>query len=118
MRFRPIVLLPMLLAAMGANAQTPPSNPAAAPRPAPIHPHANPASAPTPAQPNPASAPVVPASDAGATERGMSTVEPTSGGVTPRVQNANAHDVDARGHTLDPHGRPVGQKPAVSSSVP
>ncbi|KLD73362.1 hypothetical protein Y886_38430 [Xanthomonas hyacinthi DSM 19077] len=67
--------------------------------------------------------PVQPASDAGATERGLAPVKPGRPGVTQRVQNANTHDVDAQGHTLDPHGRPVGQAaspmvaPAAASTV-
>lgn len=72
---------------------------------------------------NPASIPVQPASDAGATERGLAPVQPGHPGVTRHVQNANAHDVDAQGHTLDTHGKPVGQaaspavEPANTSTV-
>jgi hypothetical protein len=83
-------------------------------------PTAAPAAAPSPTQPNAASMPVQPASDAGATERGMPPVQPGNRGVTQRVQNANTQDVDAQGHTLDAHGRPVGQaaSPAVAPAVP
>jgi len=70
----------------------------------------------TPTSPNPASAPVQPASDAGATERGLAPVKPATG-VTPKVKDAAHHDTDAEGHTLDPHGKPVGQAPAVPSTV-
>ena len=45
----------------------------------------------------------------------LAPVQPGHPGVTQRVQNANTHDVDARGHTLDPNGKPVGQ--AVAPSV-
>ncbi|KAF1009161.1 MAG: hypothetical protein GAK28_00794 [Luteibacter sp.] len=68
-----------------------------------------------PVQPNPAAAPVHPVSSAGATERGMAPVQPAPG-VTRRVEEAGNHDVDAQGHTLDPHGKPVGQSPAPTSS--
>ncbi|MET0935684.1 MAG: hypothetical protein ABWX83_06840, partial [Luteibacter sp.] len=87
------------------NPATPPSHGAS------VNP-ANPAAAPAPVQPNAAALPVQPASDAGATERGMTPVQPGALGVTRRVQNANTHDVDATGHTLDPHGKPVGQAPS------
>lgn len=61
---------------------------------------------------NPAAAHVHPASDAGATERGLAPVEPGTPGVTSRVQDANDQSRDPQGHLLDPHGRPVGQKPS------
>ncbi|SEN37580.1 hypothetical protein SAMN02800694_3351 [Luteibacter sp. UNCMF331Sha3.1] len=94
--------------ASGAMAQVAPSRPAAA----------DPANKPLPVpastvQANPAAAPMHPASDAGATERGLAPVRPGNPGVTNRVQDANVHGVDTQGHTLDPHGRPVGQTPAV-----
>ncbi|KJV30410.1 hypothetical protein [Luteibacter yeojuensis] len=76
---------------------------------------AAPSSAPAPMQANPAAAPIKPASDAGATERGLAPVQPATG-VTQRVRNAGEHDTDAEGHTLDPHGKPVGQLPAPTSS--
>jgi hypothetical protein len=105
------LLILAILAAPVAIAQVAPSPPAAA----------NPANKPWPAntpatspiQPNPAAAPLHPQSDAGATERGLAPVEPGSPGVTNQVQDANANDRDAQGHLLDPHGNPVGQKPAV-----
>lgn len=89
-----------------AIAQVAPSAPAAA----------DPANKPVPVgastvQSNPAAAPIHPMSDAGATERGLAPVRPGSPGVTNRVQDANTHGVDAQGHPLDPHGKPVGQKP-------
>lgn len=88
--------------------------------PAPTAPTARPATRPHPAttatRPNPAAAPVAPASDAGATERGMAPVTPGNAAVTPQVQNANTHDRDAQGHLLDPNGRPVGQKPAAPTA--
>jgi hypothetical protein len=72
--------------------------------------------APLPASPpTGAAVPVQRASDAGATERGLAPVQPGAPGVTRRVQNANTHDVDARGHTLDPHGKPVGQAPSPAA---
>ncbi|WP_036141025.1 hypothetical protein [Luteibacter sp. 9135] len=129
MPMRPLFLLSLALAATAAMAQTaPPSNPASAPSPKPI---AMPAPAtPSPGVPqdldtgavarsNPAAAPVQPHSDAGATERGLAPVKPAGSatGVTRRVENANAHGVDAQGHTLDPHGKPVGQAPTPSTSV-
>jgi hypothetical protein len=129
---RPLFLLSLALVATAAVAQTAPSsNPASAPPPKPI---ATPAPA-TPtasssgaaqdldtgtvARSNPAAAPVPPHSDAGATERGLAPVKPAGSatGVTRRVENANAHGVDAQGHTLDPHGKPVGQAPTPSTSV-
>ncbi|UPG96401.1 hypothetical protein [Luteibacter aegosomatissinici] len=67
-------------------------------------------------QTNPASAPLQPASDAGATERGLNNAPPATG-VSPQVRHAAKHDTDAQGHTLDPRGKPVGQKPAVPSTV-
>jgi hypothetical protein len=92
-----------------ATAQVTPSRPSAAdpankppPLPAPS----------TSIHPNPAAAPVQPASDAGATERGLAPVEPGKPGVTHRVQDANTNGHDAQGHVLDPNGKPVGQKPA------
>jgi hypothetical protein len=129
---RPLFLLSLGLAATAAMAQTSPSpNPASAPSPKPM---ATPsAAAPaTPAsgapgdvdtgamaRPNPAAAPVPTHSDAGATERGLAPVKPAGSatGVTRRVENANAHGVDAKGHTLDPHGKPVGQAPTPATSV-
>ncbi|UPG92052.1 hypothetical protein L2Y96_09895 [Luteibacter aegosomaticola] len=75
---------------------------------------ANPAM--VPPQTNPASAPLQPASNAGASERGLAPVQPATG-VTPQVRHAANHDTDAEGHTLDPHGKPVGQAPAVPSTV-
>jgi len=98
--------------ASGAMAQVTPSRPAAvdpANKPLPV-----PAST---VQANPAAAPMHPASDAGATERGLAPVQPGNPGVTNRVQDANVHGVDTQGHTLDPHGRPVGQTPAVPAAA-
>jgi len=127
MHCHPSRLLALLLLSSTAIGQTPPTSrpsPAPNPMPAPVAtPGANPAAAPTPGQANPASMPVQPASDAGATERGLSPVQPGKPGVTRRVQDANAHDVDAQGHVLDPHGKPVGQAaspstlPATSATV-
>ncbi len=129
MPMRPLFLLSLALAATAAMAQTAsPSNPASAPSPKPV---VTPApTTPSPgapqdldtgavARPNPAAAPVQPHSDAGATERGLAPVKPAGSatGVTGRVENANAHGVDAQGHTLDPHGKPVGQAPTPSTSV-
>ncbi|UPG84129.1 hypothetical protein L2Y94_12260 [Luteibacter aegosomatis] len=74
----------------------------------------NPAGAPSPtdaAKPNPAMAPVHSSTTAGH----LPPVQPAPG-VTQRVREANTHDVDAQGHTLDPHGKPVGQSPAPASS--
>lgn len=114
---RPLLMLSVLFAVSVASAQTvPASHPASAPAPKPI-------AAPTtqvpgsPAQPNPAAAPVQPQSDAGATERGLAPVRPASAGVTQGVRDANARDADPQGHTLDPHGKPVGQAPAPSTTV-
>jgi hypothetical protein len=110
---RPFLTLAFLIATPAAFAQA--AAPASPPPATPTAPtQANPASAPVPS--NPAAAPVQPASDAGATERGLSPVKPATG-VTPRVRNAATHDTDAAGHTLDPHGKPVGQAPAVPSTV-
>jgi hypothetical protein len=127
MHVRPSCLLALLILSSTAIGQTAPaSRPASAPNPMPVPtatPGANPAAAPAPVQANPASIPVQPASDAGATERGLSPAQPGNPGVTQRVQNTNTHDVDAQGHTLDAHGRPVGQAaapravPAVPSTV-
>lgn len=130
MPMRPLFLLSLALAATAAMAQTAPSsNPASAPMP---HPIATPAPAATssgaprdldtgamPRQAHPAAAPVQPQSDAGATERGLAPVKPAGSapGVTRRVENANVHGVDAQGHTLDPHGKPVGQAPMPATSV-
>ena len=75
---------------------------------------ANPAGVPSPTQatqPNPAMAPVHSSTAAGR----LPPVQP-SPGVTQHVRDANTHDVDAQGHTLDPHGKPVGQSPAPASS--
>jgi hypothetical protein len=75
-----------------------------------------PRTAPSPTtQPNPASAPVRPASDAGATERGLAPVHPGAPHVSNGVRNANTHDVDAQGHVLDGQGKPVGQAPSPAS---
>jgi hypothetical protein len=118
MRIRPPYVLALLLVSSLAIGQTAPSPTAARPNPAmPATPGANPAAAPLPTQPNPnpAAIPVQPASDAGATERGLAPVHPGNPGVTQRVQNANTHDVDARGHTLDSHGKPVGQAASPSA---
>lgn len=60
---------------------------------------------------NPAMAPVH-ASTAGSR---LPPVQPAQG-VTRHVQQAAEHDVDAEGHTLDPHGKPVGQAPAPPST--
>jgi len=121
MRMRSPSLFALLLASSVAIGQT---APATKPNPTlPATPGGNPAAAPTPGQSNPASMPVQPASAAGATERGLTPVEPGHPGVTQRVQNANTHDVDAQGHTLDAHGKPVGQAvsppvaPAAASTV-
>jgi hypothetical protein len=94
---RPCIALLLFIATPAAFAQAVPSTAAA------------------PAQSNPAAAPVKPASNAGATERGLAPVQPAAG-VTQRVRNASEHDTDAEGHTLDPHGKPVGQLPAPSTS--
>lgn len=105
MRISPPCLLALLLLSSAAIGQTAP------------------ASRPSPQQANPAAVPVQPASDAGATERGLAPVQPGNPGVTQRVQNANTHDVDAQGHVLDSHGKPVGQSaspsvmPAAASTV-
>jgi len=119
MHLHPSRLLALLLLSSTAIGQTTPtSRPSPTPNPASVPtptPGANPAAAPSPEQANPASMPVQPASDAGATERGLSPVQPGHPGVTRRVQNANTHAVDAQGHVLDPHGKPVGQ--AASPSV-
>jgi len=95
-----------------AMAQVTPSRPAAA----------DPVNKPQPVgastvRSNPAAAPVHPVSDAGATERGLAPVRPGNPGVTNRVQDANAHGVDAQGHPLDPHGKPVGQKPVEPAAA-
>jgi len=117
MRLRPSCLSALLFLSSAAIGQAAPTSASAA------TPGANPAAAPVPGQANPAAMPVQPASDAGATERGLAPVQPGHPGVTQRVQNANTHDVDAQGHTLDPHGRPVGQAapppgaPAAASTV-
>jgi len=119
MRISPPCLLALVLvssAAIGQTAPAPHPSPAPNPRSVPTTtPGGNPAAAPSPGQSSPASMPVQPASDAGATERGLAPVQPGSPGVTQRVQNANTHDVDAQGHVLDPHGKPVGQAAAPSS---
>jgi hypothetical protein len=109
MCLRTSCLLAMFFVSSAAIGQAAPTSvPAATPG-------GNPAAAPTPIPSNPGAVPIQPASDAGATERGLAPVQPGHPGVTQRVQNANTHDVDAQGHTLDPHGRPVGQ--AASPSV-
>ncbi len=117
----PFVMSLCLLAASMAFAQTTPTAPAAA----------NPANKPLPVtaparattaipagtvQTNPAAAPLHPASSAGATERGLAPVEPGRPGVTNQVQDANTNGRDAQGHVLDPHGNPVGQKPAPATT--
>lgn len=110
---RPSIAIVLLLAAVPcAAAQVTPSRPQAA------DPANKPLPLPLPAPPssvrsNPAAAPVNPASDAGATERGLAPVEPGRPGVTNRVQDANDQSRDAQGHLVDPHGKPVGQKPGV-----
>lgn len=131
MSLRPMLVLSLLLAAPVALAQTAPApNPASAPAPKPMAAPApgaqasppaspvqtNPAAAPMQPQ-NPAAAPMQPQSDAGATERGLAPVKPANAGVTQRVRDANARDADPQGHTLDPHGKPVGQAPAPSTTV-
>lgn len=110
---RPSIVLTALALAIAvaphASAQAVPSRPAAperAPEPPPLP--ATSSSIPR----NPAAARVHPASDAGATERGLAPVEPGKPGVTNRVQDANDQSRDPQGHLLDPHGRPVGQKPS------
>jgi len=122
MRIRPPYVLSLLLVSSLAIGQTAPTAPARPNAAMPVTPGANPAAAPSPTQPapNPGSIPVQPASDAGATERGLAPVQPGNPGVTQRVQNANTHDVDAQGHTLDPHGKPVGQaaSPSVMPAAP
>lgn len=98
-----------IAAAPHAPAQVVPSRPAATPqavKPSPLP-------APSSSVPgNPAAAHVHPASDAGATERGLAPVEPRKPGVTNRVRDANGQSHDPQGHLLDPHGGPVGQKPS------
>jgi len=124
MRVSPPCLLALLLLSSTAIGQTTPAsrpNPAPTPTPVPgTTPGGNPAAAPSPAQANPAAVPLHPASDAGATERGLAPVQPGNPRVTQRVQNANTHDVDAQGHVLDPHGKPVGQaaSPSVTPAAP
>jgi hypothetical protein len=123
MPLRSFVTLSMLLAVAVASAQTmPASNPASAPAPKPIVTQAPPPVPQTvapvaPVPSSPIAAPVQPQSDAGATERGLAPVKPAHGGVTQRVRDANTHDADPQGHTLDPHGKPVGQAPAPSTTV-
>lgn len=122
MGYRTVVLASLVFTAGAAFAQNA-SNPASAPAPQPLPagaPMGNPSAAPGV---NPASAPVAPRSNAGATERGLTqprtSMTPVSGaattpapnGVTQRVHNAATHDVDGQGHTLDAHGKPVGQAP-------
>ena len=124
MGYRTVVLASLVFTAGAAFAQSA-SNPASAPSP---QSQPLPAGAPSgnsPASPgvNPASAPVAPQSNAGATERGLTqprsanapvagpATTPAPNGVTQRVHNAATHDVDAQGHTLDAHGKPVGQAP-------
>lgn len=135
MRPRSMFLLSLVFAASAAMAQTAPTSPssptsnsASAPAPKPV---ATPASsAPTLVnspgmlhQANPAAAAVQPRSEAGATERGLNATGTagTATGVTQRVQHANAHGVDVQGHTLDAHGKPVGQAavpmPAPATTV-
>lgn len=127
MRPRSMFLMSLVFAATAAMAQTAP-NPASAPAPKPV---ATPTStaAPLVTSPGmqhpaqPAAAPVQPRSDAGATERGLnaSGAPGTATGVTPQVRRANAQDTDAQGHTLDAHGKPVGQAampaPAPATTV-
>ncbi|NID03460.1 hypothetical protein HBF26_01070 [Luteibacter jiangsuensis] len=110
---RPSIVVTALVlavaAAPGAAAQVVPSRPATTERvtePPPLP-------APSSSIPrHPAAAHVHPASDAGATERGLAPVRPGKPGVTNRVQDANDQSRDPQGHLLDPHGRPVGQKPS------
>lgn len=138
MRPRSMFLLSLVFAATAAMAQTapqPPSpttgNPAGAPAPKPVTTPAS-SSAPLVSSPgmlhqaNPAAVPVQPRSEAGATERGLNAKGAAGGavgtdgaatGVTQRVQRANAHGVDAQGHALDAHGKPVGQA-AMPTPVP
>ncbi|HVI55742.1 MAG TPA: hypothetical protein VM621_11925 [Luteibacter sp.] len=106
MRLSPPGLLALILVSSTALGQSAPSG--------------NPAAAPGPGQTNPTAAPIRPASDAGATERGLAPVQPGNPGVTQRVQNANTHDVDAQGHVLDAHGKPVGQaaSPSATPAIP
>lgn len=120
---RSFVMLSLLSTVSVASAQNAPaSNPASAPAPKPIVTQGSPpvtriAAPGSTAPSNPTAAPVQPQSAAGATERGLAPVTPAHGGVTQRVRDANAHDADSQGHTLDPHGKPVGQAPAPSTSV-
>lgn len=142
MRPRPMFLLSLAFAATAAMAQTatnsPSSqtgNPASAPAPKPVTAPAS-SSAPLVGSPgmlhqaNPAAAAVPARSEAGATERGLNptgaagaaaSTDGAATGVTQRVQRANAHGVDAQGHTLDAHGKPVGQAavpmPAPATTV-
>ncbi|NII54906.1 hypothetical protein [Luteibacter sp. SG786] len=110
---RPSIVVTALVLAVAAaphaSAQVVPSRPAARER------ATEPPPLPTPSSSiprNPAAAPMRPASDAGATERGLAPVEPGKPGVTNRVQDANDQNRDPQGHLLDPHGKPVGQKPS------
>ncbi|SFW21065.1 hypothetical protein [Luteibacter sp. UNCMF366Tsu5.1] len=107
---KPVILLSLLLSTP-VVAQVAPATP---PANAPVK------NAPSPARPSsmqhPAAAPLSPASDAGATERGLPPVMPGKPGVTTEVQDANAHDRDAQGHLLDSRGQPVGQMPAPAST--
>ena len=84
---RPSMLAIALACAMPcAMAQVTPSRPAAA------DPRNKPTPLPAPSssvRSHPAAAPIHPASDAGATERGLAPVEPGKPGVTNRVQDAN-----------------------------
>lgn len=109
---RPFIAVAALVLAVAAaphaSAQVAPSRPAATGRAT----EPPPLPAPSSSVPrNPAAAPVHPASDAGATERGLAPVEPGEPGVTNRVQDANDQSRDPQGHLLDPHGKSVGQKP-------
>lgn len=109
-----IVAIVLAFAVPCAMAQVTPGRPAAA------DPANKPPPLPAPSssiQRNPAAAPVHPASDAGAIERGLAPVQPGNPGVTHRVQDADDNDRDAQGHLLDPHGKPVGQKPAPPAAA-
>lgn len=115
---RPFIAVTALALAVAtaphASAQAVPSRPAATQRA--VEPP--PLPAPSTSTPrNPAAAPVRPASDAGATERGLAPVQPGRPGVTNRVQDANDLSRDPQGHVLDPHGKPVGQKPAAPATT-
>lgn len=109
--YKPTILLFLALATPVA-AQVHPTTPESV---APAKPLAVPAKT-SSTRSHPAAAPVSPASDAGATERGLQPVMPGRPGVTTDVQDANTHDRDAQGHLLDSRGQPVGQMPAPAST--